>query len=597
MLLLAAILCAPFTASAQVTIGSGVAPRDFSVLELISDGERGLRLPKMNTAQRNAMRDAFLAGEYYELAYGLFIFNTDNGGCIEFWNGTRWISLCDDGFLTEGLRQRNPASAVILYNTSHTFELPFASDGVCAIGPITYLWQQSTNGGATWGPVPGIPNNLAHLTTPNLTVTTDFRRRATNACGDYIYTAVATVTVLEFDLTLPLEGIVVNPANVHRAIGWVGIPFAAMITPFEADQNVTWSSSHPEIAFVDPATGIVTAISAGVATIIATSVADPSRTAAATINVFPFTPLTTPHPAPGWAPNGGTHTFYLGTAQGAGGVGSFTYQWQGSICGVLEANWVNMPNGTGQHFTTPVFEAVEQTVSPLEDGGLPAGTHRYFRRIAVSGEYTVISNPARVAVFAQRNVSMQPGVFVAEPGMPGALFQWNRNLAHSSSNPHINSDMNNDMPGGSPGTAWYPVNDPCPNGWRIPTRNELTLLTIPRLDANGVIHPASLNTSSQTVGFGGDHRTGWVFPNDGRGDGLGPRGMFFPAALARGADGVLSSNDIGGEPFRNSYWSSTPGSPNSNVAWSLAADMLPQREPRMHLININIALPVRCVAM
>ena len=93
-LFLAAMMCVPFTANAQVTIGSAMPPREFSVLELFSHGERGLRLPKMTTEQRNTMRNAFLAGNYYELAIGLVIFNTTSN-CLEYWNGTRWVSLCE----------------------------------------------------------------------------------------------------------------------------------------------------------------------------------------------------------------------------------------------------------------------------------------------------------------------------------------------------------------------------------------------------------------------------------------------------------------------------------------------------------------------
>ena len=587
MLLLTAILCAPFNMSAQITIGSGVAPREFSVLELISDGERGLRLPKMNTAQRNAMRDAFLADAYYELAYGLFIFNTDNGGCIEFWNGTRWISLCDDGFLTDGFRQRDPASAVVLYDTSHTFELPFASDGICTIGPITYLWQQRTDG--DWGPVPGVPNNLAHLTTPNLTVTTEFRRLAMNACGDTIRTAAATVTVLEFDLTLPLEGIVVNPSNVHRTIGWVGIPFGAIITPFDANQSVTWSSSRPDIAFIDPATGMITAIAAGVATITATSVSDPSRTASATINVFPHTPLTTPHPAHAWVPNGGTHTFILGTAQGAGGIGSFTYQWQGSIDGLYP--WHDMTvNANGQHFTTPVFNAVEPT-EVLGEGGLPAGTLRYFRRLAFSGEHTEASLPARITVFATRNVSMQPGLFVAEPGHLGAFFQWNRNLAHSVTNPRFNSDGNNSWDTTSaPGTAWYYFNDPCPNGWRVPTEPELRLLNSNRLNPDGTtLYARELSmvtvATALSRGFTGVTTYGQIFPRGARGDGTGTPGIFLPAARSRDVTGTLLTTGV-----TTYFWSSTPSGAS---AWTLR---LLSGNSIITPVNRAQGFLVRCVA-
>ena len=91
-LLLATMMCVPFTANAQVTIGSATAPHEFSILELISYGERGLRLPKMTTDQRNNMQAGFGALANTE-ARGLQIFNIDTH-CVETWSGTRWISKC-----------------------------------------------------------------------------------------------------------------------------------------------------------------------------------------------------------------------------------------------------------------------------------------------------------------------------------------------------------------------------------------------------------------------------------------------------------------------------------------------------------------------
>jgi hypothetical protein len=75
-------------ATAQVTIGSTVNPQAFSILELESDGTKGLRLPQMTTAQRNALN---LAGN--AAAQGLQIFNTTTR-CVETWNGTKWIEGC-----------------------------------------------------------------------------------------------------------------------------------------------------------------------------------------------------------------------------------------------------------------------------------------------------------------------------------------------------------------------------------------------------------------------------------------------------------------------------------------------------------------------
>jgi len=92
-LLLTAMLCIPFTASAQVTIGSGAAPHSFSVLELISN-QAGLRLPQMTTAQRTAMTNtAEFQAEAQDAALGLKIFNIETR-CVDVWNGYAWISFC-----------------------------------------------------------------------------------------------------------------------------------------------------------------------------------------------------------------------------------------------------------------------------------------------------------------------------------------------------------------------------------------------------------------------------------------------------------------------------------------------------------------------
>ena len=81
--------------SAQVTIGADVAPKPFSVLELMGQYEAGvfggLRLPQLSTTQRDA-----ITGLTSPEAQGLTIFNTTTK-CIEFWNGTEWKSLCDGG--------------------------------------------------------------------------------------------------------------------------------------------------------------------------------------------------------------------------------------------------------------------------------------------------------------------------------------------------------------------------------------------------------------------------------------------------------------------------------------------------------------------
>ncbi len=90
--LAAMLLLAPVAASAQVTIGNGEKPADFSVLELVSNDTRGLRLPQVTNRQRQNIEDSFGDKRTNE-AMGLQIFNTSTK-CVETWNGTVWISKC-----------------------------------------------------------------------------------------------------------------------------------------------------------------------------------------------------------------------------------------------------------------------------------------------------------------------------------------------------------------------------------------------------------------------------------------------------------------------------------------------------------------------
>jgi len=77
---------------AQVNVGKGTAPHDFSILELSTDKVKGgLRLPQLN----NEQRDALIKDSEKDVAGGLLIYNTESE-CLEFWNGSKWISLCAD---------------------------------------------------------------------------------------------------------------------------------------------------------------------------------------------------------------------------------------------------------------------------------------------------------------------------------------------------------------------------------------------------------------------------------------------------------------------------------------------------------------------
>ena len=98
----------------------------------------------------------------------------------------------------------------------------------------------------------------------------------------YSMTASATsrpgglASVIVEDTPIAITSVNVTPATATVAIGNV-TNLDHNIVPAAANQSVTWSSGTPAVATVN-SSGRVTGVSAGTATITATSVVDPSKT-------------------------------------------------------------------------------------------------------------------------------------------------------------------------------------------------------------------------------------------------------------------------------------------------------------------------------
>jgi len=134
--------------NAQVTIGLNKEPEAFSVLEIISNGDHGLRLPRMTTEQRDAMTEtAEFQAKVKAEAEGLTIFNTDTK-CMETWNGSKWISTCQTG--TVNALECSSVSANVTQGTAAniTATLPYSGldgesialiDGQVLGGPVSGL--------------------------------------------------------------------------------------------------------------------------------------------------------------------------------------------------------------------------------------------------------------------------------------------------------------------------------------------------------------------------------------------------------------------------------------------------------------------------
>jgi len=169
-------------------------------------------------------------------------------------------------------------------------------------------------------------------------------------------------------------------------------------------------------------------------------------------------------------------------------------------------------------------------------------------------------NPIR---WATRNVAA-PGRFAQNATDAGMFFQWNRRTAWSASDPMVSSPAGTtwDSTHATDGT-WARTNDPCPRGWRVPTRAEFDAL---------------LNAGYQWTTQSGVNGT--VF-------GSGNNTLFLPAAGSRNPEDGALFNTLG------HYWSS---SPNTYNAWAAMYLFLQRSSSTVDGAYRALGFSVRCVA-
>ncbi|MDR2836950.1 MAG: fibrobacter succinogenes major paralogous domain-containing protein [Bacteroidales bacterium] len=151
----------------------------------------------------------------------------------------------------------------------------------------------------------------------------------------------------------------------------------------------------------------------------------------------------------------------------------------------------------------------------------------YFTNQTVSNSISGVA--INGVVWATRNVDA-PGTFCTNPEDYGMLYQWNRPIGWSSSDPMTNSNGGTIWDSSMPtGDTWEESNNVCPTGWRIPTEAEIT----------------SLNNSGSV----------WTTVNgvNGRIYGSGETVVFFPAV----ADRYDNDGSLNYQSSYRYYWSAT----------------------------------------
>ena len=143
--------------------------------------------------------------------------------------------------------------------------------------------------------------------------------------------------------------------------------------------------------------------------------------------------------------------------------------------------------------------------------------------------------------WATRNVGAS-GTFVEMPENAGMFYQWNRSKAWNATDVQVTGWDNTS----AAGTAWEKFKDPCPAGWRFPTKEEQQTLFDTQKVSNEWI------TQNNVIGR--------KFTDKATGNSL-----FFPAVGNRdNMSGAICLAGMGGL-----YWSSTPHESDETSAYFL----------------------------
>jgi len=185
--------------------------------------------------------------------------------------------------------------------------------------------------------------------------------------------------------------------------------------------------------------------------------------------------------------------------------------------------------------------ATAMFVMPAEDVSIKAEFESFYVGVTING-----------VTWSEFNVN-DFGEFTTNITDCGMFYQWGRKTAWLSAGDPVSSPEGSTWNSNSVGEAddtWLTVNDPCPNGWHVPTKDEgqslfesnVTSTWVANLDNSGI---AGRRFTDQTTNAS----------------------IFFPAAGSRnGSDGLVASQGTSAR-----YWTATAVTSTTAASLTLSA--------------------------
>jgi len=323
------------TASAAIRRGdlTTYANDDISIFTKTLGSEKVIVMSNLRNASKSYVIPAALAGTYVN--------PYNNNSSVTLTAGsTRNFAAFEYLVLTNTNAPVVAVTGVSVSPTTATVGLGTTQQLNATIAPAN-----ATNQNVTWS-----SSNTSVATVNNsglVTAISAGTATITVTTADGNKTASSAITVA----AIPVSSVAVSPTSASLYAGNTQ-QLTATISPANAtNKNVIWSSSNTSVATVN-SSGFVTAVSAGTATIIATT-QDGNKTSSATITVNPNTNFTV--------------YFYKPSNWG---TGIKIYYWSALPSGVLaDASWpgVNMTN-TGNGWYSYTFTNVTSTNLIFNDG-------------------------------------------------------------------------------------------------------------------------------------------------------------------------------------------------------------------------------------